>query len=77
MILDLDKDSRKRLRTINALTTDVNGDEVFVGLTYSESLFYLKQSLRPRSELDSSELLLYLQITDRHIKARLGNLITD
>lgn len=77
MKLDLDDDSRKRLRAIQALTTDVDGDEVFLGLTYSESVFYLMQSQRPRSELDSSELWLYLQITDRHLKARLGNLVID
>jgi hypothetical protein len=75
MILDSDDDSRKWLRAIQALTTDVDGDEVFLGLTYSESVFYLKQSQRLRSELDSSELWLYLQITDRHLKARLGNLV--
>lgn len=77
MMLDLDDDSRKRLRALQVLTTDVDGDEVLVGLTYSESAFYLTQSQRPRSELTSSELWLYLQIRDRHIKARLGNLVID
>lgn len=69
-MLNLDGELRQRLLARQALTVDEDGDEVFLGLTVSESVFYFEFTKHPDLRTTMAEKMLYLQLQHRHLMAR-------
>lgn len=69
-MLQLDEELRRRLLARQALIIDEDGDEVFLGLTVSESVFYLSFTEHPDLHTTMAEKMLYLQLQHRHLKSR-------
>jgi len=69
-MLNLDDELRCRLLALHALTVDEDGDEVFAGLTVSESVFYLAFTEHPDLPSTTAERMLFLQLKERHLLAR-------
>lgn len=69
-MLELDEELRRRLLVRHALIVDEDGDEVFAGLTVSESVFYLEFVEHPDLSSTTAEKMLYLQLKHRHLVAR-------
>ena len=72
-MIDFGKDERAYLMEMRALTTDSCGQEIFVGLTHEESIFYAnysRDSLRGTASPDDSEK--YLALNQKHEIARLA-----
>lgn len=69
-MLNLDEDMRRHLLARHALALDEDGDEVFLGLTVSESVFYSEYKEHPDLPSTTVEKMLYLQLKHRHLMAR-------
>jgi len=73
-MLDIDESLRRALRSKGALTVDECGDEVLVGMTHAETIFYLHFD-EPRSTVGSSgEAGVYRELENRHLRARIAQL---
>jgi hypothetical protein len=65
---------RRNLRAIGALTTNADGEEVLLGCTPAESAFLFSYTLRPPAERTPAETLVYQQLLELHLQARLARL---
>lgn len=74
-MLKIHKSLRRYLCSKGALTIDGRGDEVLVGMDHAETIFYL-QFEQPESTTDADgEACLYRDLQDRHLRARVAQLI--
>lgn len=77
-MIDLDESERAFLVEMRALTTDSNGQEVFVGLTAGETSYYLSYTKRALiGGTDSSETDRYLELHTKHEAARLSVIFSE
>lgn len=74
-LLDLSDSERGQFTFLHALTTNLQCDEVLVGLTAEESCFYVRH-LRVRStaghRFSKEDSARYLAMNDKHEMARLA-----
>ena len=64
-----------RLRASGALMTNDEGDDVLIGLTVSESNYFLKWEAQAHDSLSHAEASLYLLLKQRHLLARSSGLL--
>jgi hypothetical protein len=69
-MLNLTDERRRELHDRGALTVDSDGDEVLVGLTLSESHFFLIMEEDPLELHATGELALYYQLKHKHLCTR-------
>jgi hypothetical protein len=62
------------LQAIGALEVDIDGEEVLVGLTASESAFVLSYPIPSGPDGTVAETLLCLHLRQRHLCARLNRI---
>lgn len=67
-MLNLTESSRRFLTAVGGLSLDESGDEILIGLTVSESDFYLKYRDDPREPL--SKTRQYYRLMELHLVAR-------
>lgn len=76
-MLKLNEQLRSRLRAIHALTINAEGEEVFLGLTAAESIFYLARIANPDGTTSAAEQTLYWQLKYKHLRARTSSILGD
>lgn len=80
LVLYLTDSEREQFTFLRALTTNLQGDEVLVGLAAEESCFYVGH-LRARStaghRFSKEESTRYLAMNDKHEMARLAIIATE
>ena len=77
-MIDLDDGERAYLVEMRALSTDSNGQEVFVGLTSEETAFYVAHNKRALvGGTDPDETDRYLELNEKHEAARLGVIFAE
>jgi len=72
-MLDFQPDARAYLSKIGALSTDQDGNDVFVGLSAKESQWYaqyVKESFRGTADRELPNQERYFALMDRHEQAR-------
>ena len=72
-MLKLRPQSRPVLNELMKLSTDVDGNEIFVGLTHEESALYAHYK-NPYNRSDKTENDIFTTLHNRHEKARLERL---
>ena len=70
-MLPLTDEQRADLTEIRALAVDSQGREIFVGLTFEESVFYVEHGRRRFAGEDTSraDRLRYLELAEKHDSA--------
>jgi len=74
-MLEFQPGAREYLSKIRALSTDQDGNDVFVGLTAKESAWYatyLEESFGGTADRSDGQQEKYLALQDRHEEARLA-----
>ena len=74
-MLKLNDQTRARLTAAGAIQCDADGEEVFAGLTPSESAFVLSCGQEAPSARDPGDAFLFHQLKHRHLAARLDQLM--
>lgn len=72
-MLQLQPDARAYLSEIRALSTDEDDNEVFIGMTLTESVWYqnyLEQSFSGTANRSEESEAKYLALHDKHEEAR-------
>jgi hypothetical protein len=71
--MEFDAGERAHLTEMRSLSTDNAGNEIFVGLTVQESQEYYRFTrLHHRSNGDSAATDRYLELNEKHERARLA-----
>jgi hypothetical protein len=76
-MLDIDDATRARLRASGVVVVDQDGEEVYAGLTFEESQFFLKWEKDPDVDHASAEATRYLALKHKHLVARSAGLLGD
>lgn len=79
-MLELQPEARAYLLQIRALSTNEDGNDVFVGLTAEESVWYanyLKESFGGTADRSEGPQSKYFALQDRHEAARLAVLVSE
>jgi hypothetical protein len=69
-MLDLTRQGREFLHSVNALSSDEGGHEILVGLSFAESHFFLRYQTQNAMAKNISNVLKYKCLADRHLLAR-------
>jgi len=70
MMLNLSDRSRSFLTSAGALAVDENGDEILIGLTVSESDFFMMYQDQSDAKQRFHKMLQFQRLMDRHLAAR-------
>lgn len=70
-MLKISAKERLLLQSFGALSHDSDGDEILIGLTPAESTFVVEYRHSSGSEFSPAEKILYLELSQRHLLARL------
>ena len=77
-MLSISEEERSYLIEVRALAINSKRQEVFVGLTYEETIFYMRYSKSAHIEsTNSEEADKYLELNERHEAARMAVIFAE